>query len=283
MYATTSTVSRHAPIVSPGYSGRQPMTDDQLRKVAPSIFAPAAHDSRSDRYTYIPTIDVLRKLADEGYVPFDATQTKPRDQDKRAHTKHMIRLRHVDEFNVQRGGEVNEIVMVNSHDGTSAYLLMPGVFRVLCENGLVSGKSMGELRVNHKGHVIDNVIEGVFRVVEDFKLLDEQKETMKSLNLSPAERQLFARAALQLRYETNDAAAPITEDQLLNARRREDMATDLWTTFNVVQENMLKGGLRGRNASNRRMTTRPVQGIQQSVGLNRALWTLAEGMKEIKG
>lgn len=261
---------------------RQPMTDDQLRKVAPSVFADSAHDSRSERYSYIATIDVLRRLQKEGYLPFAATQTRTRNIDKREHTKHMIRLRHSDDFNVQRGQEVNEIVMVNSHDGTSAYLLMPGVYRVICENGLVSGKGMGELRVHHKGPVIDNVIEGVFRVVEDFKLIDEQKDVMKSLNLAPAERLAFARAALELRYDTDKEPAPVTDTQLLGVRRKDDSSPDLWTTFNVVQENMLKGGLHGRNASNRRMQTRPVQAVDQSIKLNRALWTLAAEMQKLK-
>jgi hypothetical protein len=284
MFSTSPVQFQHVPATTSQRVARQPLNDEQLRKVAPSIFAGAAHDSRSERYTYIPTIDVLRKLgAEGGYFPFAATQTRCRDKEKREHTKHMIRLRKFDDFNLQRGEEVNEIVMVNSHDGTSAYLLMPGVFRVLCENGLVSGKSLGEFRVQHKCDVVDNVIDGVFRVVEDFQLMDEQKDVMKSLNLSPAERLAFARSALALRYDTAIADAPITGDKLLQVHRHGDTGDDLWTTFNVVQENMLKGGVRGRTANNRRMTTRPVQGVDQNIKLNRALWTLAEEMAKIKG
>lgn len=281
MYLSAPTVRRAA--ASSSALVRQPMTDEQLIKVAPSIFANEAHDSRSERYTYIPTIDILRKLRGEGYLPFAATQTRTRDADKREHTKHMIRLRKLDSFNLQRGEEVNEIVMVNSHDGSSAYQLMPGVFRVVCSNGLVSGKHMGEIRVPHKGNVVDDVIEGVFRVVEDFELIDSQKDAMKGLQLDPTERLAFARSALQLKYDTEAAAAPIHERQLLDVRRSADNGGDLWTTFNVVQENMIKGGVRARTASNRRTTTRAVQGIDQSIKLNRALWTLAEEMRKLKG
>ena len=106
----------------------------------------------------------------------------------------MVRLRKLDSFNLERGEEVNEIVMVNSHDGTSAYQLIPGVFRVVCSNGLVSGKHMGEIRVPHKGNVINEVIEGVFRVVEDFELIDSQKDAMKGVRLDPEERLAFARS-----------------------------------------------------------------------------------------
>lgn len=281
MYLATPHIARPAARITTPV--RQPLTDDELFKIAPSIFANQAHDSRSERYTYIPTIAVLRRLRDEGYLPFTATQSRARDAGKREHTKHMIRLRKLDSFNLERGEEVNEIVMVNSHDGTSAYQLIPGVFRVVCSNGLVSGKHMGEIRVPHKGNVINEVIEGVFRVVEDFELIDSQKDAMKGVRLDPEERLAFARSALSLKYDTDNAPAPIGDSQLLHTRRIADDKEDLWTTFNVVQENMLKGGVRARIATNRRTTTRPVQGIDQSIKLNRALWTLAEEMRKLKG
>ena len=67
--------------------------------------------------------------------------------------------------------------------------------------------------------------------------------------------------------------------QLLRARRSEDRSSDLWTTFNRVQENTIKGGLSGRNKQGRRTTTRAVNGIDQDVKLNRALWVLAQALR----
>ena len=75
---------------------------------------------------------------------------------------------------------------------------------------------------------------------------------------------------------------PITEAQVLNARRFEDRSDDLWTTFNRVQENLTRGGLHGRSRSGRAMSTRPVTGIDQNVKLNRALWVLADAMRRLK-
>ena len=62
----------------------------------------------------------------------------------------------------------------------------------------------------------------------------------------------------------------------------DDRAPDLWTTFNRVQENIIKGGVRGRNATGKRVTTRAVNGIDQDIKLNRALWVLAEEMRKLK-
>lgn len=44
------------------------------------------------------------------------------------------------------------------------------------------------------------------------------------------------------------------------------------------QENLLKGGLSGRTAQGKRTQTRPVNGIDGDVKLNRALWVMAENM-----
>ncbi|TFE40408.1 DUF932 domain-containing protein [Paraburkholderia dipogonis] len=94
-----------------------PLSDDQLRRIAPSFFADGKHESRSDRYTYIPTIDVLRGLRNEAFQPFMICQTRVRDQGKREFSKHMLRLRHADQIT---GEKADEIVLLNSHDGTSS-------------------------------------------------------------------------------------------------------------------------------------------------------------------
>jgi hypothetical protein len=248
-------------------------------EVAPSIFAAEKHDSRSERYTYIPTINVLDKLREEGFQPFMVAQAKCRDEGKREFTKHLVRLRHVNQITK---GEANEIILLNSHDGTSCYQMLSGFFRDVCTNGMVWGESVNDIRVPHKGRIIDNVIEGCFRVVEDFELINGQVDGMKSLALEDGEQQVFAHAALELKYDTKNGNAPITEDQLLQPQRREDVGNDLWATFNRVQERMIKGGLHGRTANGRRMTTRAVSGIDSDIKLNRALWVLAEKMRQLK-
>ena len=256
-----------------------PLTNDEIRLVAPSIFAEEKHDSRSERYTYIPTIHVLDNLRKEGFEPFMACQAKCRDEGKREFTKHMLRLRHASQITT---GEANEIILLNSHDGTSSYQMLAGTFRFVCSNGMVCGDTLNDIRIHHKGNVVDNVIEGAFRVVDDFERIDGQIGGMKSLTLNAGEQEAFAHAALALKYDTELAPAPITERQVLAPKRRDDIGDDLWRTFNRVQERMLQGGVPGRAANGRNMTTRAVTGIDQGIKLNRALWVLAEKMKELK-
>ncbi|MDO9126484.1 MAG: adenylosuccinate synthetase, partial [Parvibaculum sp.] len=142
-----------------------PLSDDQIRTVAPSIFAEDKHESRSDRYRYIPTGAVLSELRKEGFQPFMVCQTRVRDEGKREHTKHMVRLRHADQIN---GAEANEIILLNSHDGTSSYQMLAGMFRFVCKNGLVCGDAVADLRIPHKGDVVGQVIEGAYDVLDGF-------------------------------------------------------------------------------------------------------------------
>jgi len=103
-----------------------------MRPAAPSIFAEGKHASRSERYTYIPTIDVLRGLRKEGFEPFMVAQGASRVEGKAEFTKHMIRMRHAGQ--VQTRPEANEIILINSHDGASSYQMLAGMFR-LCPAG----------------------------------------------------------------------------------------------------------------------------------------------------
>lgn len=206
-----------------GTRSDRPLSDDQIMRVAPSIFATEPHESRSDRYTYIPTIQVLDALRKEGFAPFMVCQTRVRNLEKKDHTKHMIRLRHANQIN---GKEANEIILLNSHDGTSSYQMLAGMFRFVCHNGMVCGDTLGDIRVRHQGDVISDVIEGAYTVLDSFEAAEEQRDGMKALTLNDGEQAAFARAALTLRYDDPERPAPVTEDQLLSARRYEDRSDD---------------------------------------------------------
>jgi len=260
-----------------------PLVEDQMRRAAPSIFAAAKHASRSERYTYIPTIEVLRGLRKEGFEPFMVAQGGSRVEGKAEFTKHLIRMRHAGQVHAK--AEANEIILINSHDGASSYQMLAGTFRFVCCNGLVVGTVSNDIRIAHKGNVQGDVIEGAFRVLEDFEGVDASIDGMKALQLQGEEERAFATAALALRYGERvegQPPAPITAEQLIEARRPEDLGHSLWVSMNRLQENMLRGGQCGRGVQGRRMQTRAVGSIDRSVSLNRALWVLAEEMRKIK-
>jgi len=253
----------------------RPLTHDELHQHVPSVFGEDKHESRSERYCYIPTITLLENLQREGFEPFFACQTKVRDQSKRAHTKHMLRLRRAGQIN---GQQVPEIIILNSHDGASSFQLLPGIFRSVCTNSLVCGQSFGEIRVPHRGDVVEKVIEGAYEVLGVFDRVEEKREAMQSLLVPPPAQHAFAKAALAYRF--GEEHQPITESQVLTPRRWLDEKSDLWTTFNTLQENLSKGGLSGRSAQGKRSRTRAVNGIDGDIKLNRALWVMAEKLQQ---
>jgi hypothetical protein len=276
------------------------LTIDALRHYVPSAFATSPHSSRSSRYAYIETSQIIEGLVAQGFSPFKAVQSRSRIEGKTEFTKHMIRFRHADASAIQVGGNVPEVVLINSHDGTSAYKLLSGIFRVICTNGLViCERNMGELSIPHKGNVVHQVIEGSFQIIEDSRKALGTIDRWSNLRLSAGEQNAFAEAAHSLRFADSDGKidTPITASQLLTPRRIEDRdvagawtrpAPDLYRTLNVVQENAIKGGLSARRPGSREtpsrmVTTREVRGIDQDVRLNRALWQLAERMAELKG
>jgi hypothetical protein len=258
-------------------SSDHPLADAEMKAVVPSIFAPGKAASRSERYTYIPTIEILNGLRKEGFEAFYAIQAKSRRPDGSEYMKHMIRLRASDSI---RSGEANEVILVNSHNGTSAYQLIAGVFSFVCSNGLVVGDSFDDIRVPHRGNIVDEVIEGAYRIVDQFKKVGEQVSEMKALPLSEAEQNVFAGAALELRYE--EEHKPITPSQVIQPQRYADAGNSVWHTFNRAQENLVRGGLDGHAETGRRTRTRQVRNIGNNIALNRALWKLAEGMRKLK-
>lgn len=262
-----------------------PIEPEMLRALAPSIFAEDAHGSRSDRYAYIPTSTVLERLQSEGFEPYAVSQGGSRDETKRGFTKHMLRLRHAS-AKLEVGNTFSEIVLLNSHDGTSSYRLMGGVYRCACANGLVVAQStLEDVRIPHKGDVASQVLDGCISIMDKLPEISESIREMDSIRLPEGEQLAFARAALTVRYDGEES--PIRPDQVIAPRRREDSDPTVWNIFNRAQENIIGGGVRyvQRDDSGRRVAsrqTREIRGMDQNTAVNRALWQLAEEMRALK-
>ena len=152
--------------------------------------------------------------------------------------------------------------------------MLAGCFRFVCVNGLICGDTYDEVRITHRGDIQHNVIEGAWRILEQSKAITESRQAMQSIQLTEDEQRVFAESALQIRFP--ERYLDMRPEQALRRRRISDTGTDLWTTFNVIQEHVTQGGLLTRSQNNRLTRTRPVNGIDQNTTLNRALWSLAE-------
>jgi hypothetical protein len=244
---------------------------EELRRSAPAVFASGASERTGRRYTFIPTGKVVQGLMDAGFVPVSARQSKPRAAVE--HARHVVRLRRRFET-VQLRDAVPEVVLLNSHDGSSAYQLRAGLFRLVCLNGLLVSIATLTVRVPHRGNVVDDVVTGALQLSEQFGQVARYVERMERRVLTEDERYAFARDALALRFDLVQRLGLSTDDALA-PRRAEDAGSDLWRTYNVLQESVVRGGLVRRLASGRVSRTRRITAIREDVRLNARLWELA--------
>jgi hypothetical protein len=138
----------------------------------------------------------------EGFMPVGAKQSGTRDAGKADFTKHLIRLRRVDDGKVYNVGDtVCEILLKNANDGTSAYDLMAGLFRIRCMNSLVAQTgTIDSVKVRHSGDVGAKVIEGTYRVLNEVEKTLAAPADWGSLGLNKDERMIFAESAHIIRF-----------------------------------------------------------------------------------
>jgi hypothetical protein len=246
------------------------MSNEEIGRHAPSILADVPHHSRKENYGFVPTTKVIDALRGEGFEVFEVSQRKTRILDRVPFTKHMVRMRHRNSFGIN---EVPELIFTNSHDGSSSYDLMNGIFRFICSNGLIAGDIFGSYKVRHMGDIVADVIEGTYKVMESTKEITNRIDTYKTVNLNWSEQIEFASAARAIVW---GVTAPVTSADLLMYRRHEDAGTDMWRVLNRVQENIVRGGIQGMSANRRRITTRGINSINRDVEVNKALWNLAD-------
>lgn len=246
-----------------------------LQKIAPSVFATEPWDGVSDSYKFVSTIDMLDMLADEGFLPVLAAQSKTRIEGRRDFVRHMVKLRRAEDVDSMLP-EVPEFVFRNAHDRGSAMKLNGGFFRTVCTNGLVvQSEDFGSISIRHMGkhdfHA--KLIEATYKVVDQNKLSFQQLNEWKQIPLSRPEQISFATTVAQHVLEKE-----IEPETLLRPRRMADTNPDLWSTMNVIEENSIKGGI--RTATGRR--TQAVRSVDKDLKVNKAIWALTEAMAKLK-
>jgi hypothetical protein len=259
-----------------------PLTNDQIVELAPAAGALNPHEMVSDRYSFVPTIEAVDLLRSAGWQPVHVKQSGTRKNDRSGYQKHIIRFM---QGSLSTDQERVDLVMTNSHDRGCAFQLCASIWRKICGNGLMVSSKLFNFSHRHVGFDITAFLNSAYQIAEGAGDIAAKVNDLKAIDLSPNEKGVFAMAAHKLVYDDVEKA-PILPSQLLQERRYDDQGNDLWTTFNVVQENIMKGGIGGskRNANGhiRRVKTRPVKSIDRDVKLNKALWILTEEMAKLK-
>jgi hypothetical protein len=254
------------------------ISDAGLNKIAPAIFANEPDFEVSDRYAFVPTIDVVNALRQHGWYPSEvrAQTVRGRHAD---HAKHQIRFRQPGTGPLTARREVGdthfEVVLTNSHDRTSGFQLDAGLFRLVCSNGMtVKDQNLGSISVRHVGEAPQLITEGVDRIVTHIPRLQDAIEQWSTIQLDERSQLILANRAAELRWGSPEQA-PLQAFRLLQTRRWADNSNDLWSVFNRVQENVIRGGQRGIGSTGRRVGIRAVGAIDADRRINQGLWETA--------
>ena len=253
------------------------LTLDQIRDKAPSVFATEHDGLRSDRYTFVSSQKIMEGFDELGWGVVDAGQPFSRKSDP-LHNKHLLRFRPRDaemSFLDPRGGKevFPEILSYNSSNGTSRWKLVSGAFSMVCSNGLTIrvpgfehiGQDMSRKHIGFDPQIAYGAVQSMSDSFGDFFGTVAE---MTQHDLSDEQRLSMALEARDIRFDGNDSIDP---SLLLTLRRGEDSGRDIWTTYNVLQENCVRGGIKLA-----KRTSRDLQNIDALDRVNTQLWDAAE-------
>lgn len=246
--------------------------DDALQRY-PSLNASTAHGSRSERYQVISTADMLRRLDAEGFRLYQVSEATVRDETKRGYQKHLFRMRHHSTEGTGTG--VPDIIGINSFDGSSAWQLWAGWFEFACSNGLIVGDIISRQRIAHVGNATpDKVITAAYSVISEAEAIKAEVADMRATTLPYHAIEGFETFAHRLRYGAGERA-PVSPAAFGHVRRAVDNNNSLWSVYNRIQENVTRGGMRGRivgaNGRHRNSSVRAIRSIDGTVAVNTAL------------
>jgi len=247
------------------------MTLDQVKEVAPSIFATSASPKVSNRYSFVPTVDIVENFQREGW---DISSVK--QMGKGIHALHEVKFRNGELPNV--GDTLVEAIIRNSHNGMSTLSVSAGLFRLVCSNGLTVPTSASDsFKVRHAGFELDDVK----RITEDFAkklpIIEGSVNRMMERELTIDEKLDFVRESANIRWKVG-SVPNLDYEQILEPNRKEDEGDSLWQVFNVVQEKWIRGGVEYNTQRGRKTKLKTINDILNSNRINTKLWELAETM-----
>lgn len=260
----------------------------ELKAQFPAVFNKRRSVNVSEDYQLYRSDEIIDIMGGHGMKLVELSQEQMRWSKKRhPHTQiHALRFRPevaLQSFGV--GDSFPEIVIMNSHDGRAVFRAMAGIFRLVCSNGMVvADANFGTVRRRHFGEAnsfakVKEIIADLPRVVTQ---VSESIGSWSALNLTADQQLALAKRMLELKTPSGSIRGPewLQPEQVLEARRvseaPKDGKRDLWTTFNVLQENLTNAEISTpENFDGRRRSIRPLTGVPDNIGFNQRLWTTA--------
>jgi hypothetical protein len=254
------------------------LSKEQLKEVCPVIFAGKASKEVSKHYTHIPTSKVIDDMATLGWNVVDAKAVKARKNSTKGYQKHLVVFRNPDVvINGKNDDTVfPQVLLTNSHDGKNAFTFTAGLYRMICENGLVvSTSTFDDVKMRHMGYSFEELQVKIKDMVEKLPLTVESMNKMQATELGQKQAVSFAKKALTTRFPEDELKRiKIDINQLLTPTREEDMGNNVWSVFNIIQEKIIDGDFTYIAGSKLRKA-RQIKNFKQDQRINKDLFDLA--------
>lgn len=240
----------------------------------------------SDKYQFISTQDIVSACCRMGLTIKTEAACRTRIVEKRGYQKHSVIMGETTDMAIPKIGDCSlRVIITNDHSGGGSIKVQIGLYRMVCTNGMVVGQDlMKPLRFRHVKRQVegqelqDYIIGRVQDLLSDFYTnVQGRVATMRDVILTAEQQTTFATEAAKL-LSNNGVSNLVSDAQLLMVNRQADMSNDLWTVFNRIQENGMRGGLDRQVAQGRRRnhaTTRPIRGMARAHAFNEDLFDLA--------
>ena len=252
------------------------LNESQIREQAKSIFTAKGAPGTSEKYAHISTFQIIQDMEKLGWGVVDAKQVRARKGD--GYQKHLVVFRNNDiVINGEDGDHAYpQILLTNSHDGKNAFTFTAGLFRMVCENGLViCSKEFENLKIRHYGYDFEELKNVIGTMVEKLPLTVESMNQFKKKKLRKEQIAEFAKKAAAIRFGAEQLEnITIDFDDLVTPTRPEDNGDDLWSVFNVVQEKLVHGMFEYTSGTKLRKA-RKIKNFRQDLDLNAKLYELA--------
>jgi hypothetical protein len=254
------------------------LTDVQIAEKAPAVFTEVPSDNVSKHYTHISTSKVINDMRTLGWDVTDVKEVRARTAATRGVQKHLVVFRNNEVvINGNDGDTVfPQILLTNSHDGKNAFTFTAGLFRMICANGLViATEQFEDVKMRHMGYTFEELQINIRAMVERLPLTVESMNKMKSIEMGEEAALEFAKKCLTSRFgEKEMVGKQFDLKEIINPTRNEDLGTDVWSRFNVIQEKVIDGGFEYL-AGNKIRKARRVKNFKQDQKINKELFSLA--------
>lgn len=257
-----------------------PLTELEIRQAAPQAFAATPKPGVSSKYSFLPTSRIIEDMDRLGWKVNQAKSNRSRTSATKEFGNHVVKFFHPDVFMKDQDGNIEayvNIVVMNNHMGTGSFKFEMGIFRLVCENGLIiKDKDFGGFNMRHSGYSFEQLQETLNQAMTQLPEVVGKINTYNQIIMSKEAQRDFAQKAFALRSYQDRQLTESELEEFLAPRRKEDEGDSLWVVLNRVQESVLKGGYSITNKKNKVRRAKSIKNIQQDIKLNQMVWELAE-------